>query len=62
MLVMPVADRVAKMFPNKVYRVPHDKFKDANEFPVRTGLHAEFRRVLGGTLLSTRPRIYLNSC
>ena len=27
-----VADRMAKLFPNKVYRVPHDKYKDANEF------------------------------
>lgn len=27
-----VADKVAKLFPNKVYRVPHDRFKDANEF------------------------------
>jgi len=27
-----LADRMAKLFPNKVYRVPHDKYKDANEF------------------------------
>ena len=27
-----VADRVARLFPNKVYRVPHDKYKDANDF------------------------------
>ena len=26
-----VAQRIAKMYPNKVYRVPHDKYKDANE-------------------------------
>lgn len=27
-----LADKLASMFPNKVYRIPHDKFKDANEF------------------------------
>jgi len=27
-----IAARISKMFPNKVYRVLHDKFKDANEF------------------------------
>jgi twinkle protein len=27
-----IADKIAKMFPNKVYRVDHSKFKDANEF------------------------------
>ena len=27
-----VADLMARLFPNKVYRVPHDKYKDANEF------------------------------
>jgi len=27
-----VADRVARLFPNKVYRVPHEKYKDANDF------------------------------
>lgn len=27
-----VAQKLANIFPNKVYRVPHDKFKDANEF------------------------------
>jgi twinkle protein len=27
-----VADKIAKLFPNKVYRVPHDTYKDANEF------------------------------
>jgi twinkle protein len=27
-----VADKISKMFPNKVYRVDHSKFKDANEF------------------------------
>jgi len=27
-----IADKVAKLFPNKVYRVPHGKYKDANDF------------------------------
>lgn len=27
-----VADKIANLFPNKVYRIPHDKYKDANEF------------------------------
>ena len=29
-----LAAKMANLFPNKVYRVPHDKFKDANEFLV----------------------------
>jgi len=37
-----VADRMAKLFPNKVYRVPHDKYKDANEF-LQKGAQAEFK-------------------
>ena len=27
-----VAQRIANLYPNKVYRVQHDKYKDANEF------------------------------
>ena len=27
-----VADKIAKLFPNKVYRVPHETYKDANDF------------------------------
>ena len=27
-----IADKIANLFPNKVYRIPHDKYKDANEF------------------------------
>lgn len=27
-----IADKIAKLFPNKVFRVPHDRYKDANEF------------------------------
>lgn len=27
-----IANKIASLFPNKVYRIPHDKYKDANEF------------------------------
>lgn len=27
-----VADKIAAIFPNKVYRIPHELFKDANEY------------------------------
>lgn len=37
-----VADRMAKLFPNKVYRVPHDKYKDANEF-LQDNANQEFK-------------------
>ena len=37
-----IADKIAKLFPNKVYRVDHSKFKDANEFLV-AGKAAEFK-------------------
>ena len=37
-----VADKIAKMFPNKVYRVDHSKYKDANEF-LQNGAATEFK-------------------
>ena len=37
-----VADKIAKMFPNKVYRVDHSKFKDANDF-LKAGAGAEYK-------------------
>ena len=37
-----VADRMARLFPNKVYRVPHDKYKDANDF-LQAGATQEFK-------------------
>jgi len=37
-----VAQRIAKMYPNKVYRVPHDKYKDANEF-LQAGAIQDFK-------------------
>jgi twinkle protein len=37
-----IADKISKLFPNKVYRVDHSKFKDANEFLV-AGKADEFK-------------------
>lgn len=37
-----IAEKLAGIFPNKVYRVPHTKFKDANEFLV-AGAEHEYR-------------------
>ena len=37
-----LADKVAKLFPNKVYRVNHSPYKDANEF-LQAGKAAEFK-------------------
>lgn len=37
-----VAQRIANLYPNKVYRVQHDKYKDANEF-LEAGKGSEFR-------------------
>lgn len=28
----PIAQKLANLFPNRVYSIPHDKYKDANEF------------------------------
>ena len=36
-----VAQRIANLFPNKVYRMRHDKFKDANEF-LQAGARDEY--------------------
>ena len=38
-----LADRVSKLFPNKVYRVNHHPYKDANEF-LQAGKGAEFKQ------------------
>ena len=37
-----VADKIAAIFPNKVYRIPHDKYKDANEF-LEAGAGSSYR-------------------
>ena len=38
-----LADRVSKLFPNKVYRVDHRPYKDANEF-LQAGKGREFKQ------------------
>lgn len=38
-----LADRIAKMFPNRVYRVNHHPYKDANDF-LKAGKGAEFKQ------------------
>jgi len=38
-----IADKIAKMFPNKVYRVDHSKFKDANDF-LKANAGAEYKQ------------------
>jgi len=37
-----LADRMAKLFPNRVYRVPHGHYKDANDF-LQAGKGADFK-------------------
>ena len=37
-----IAAKIAKLFPNKVYRVDHSKYKDANEF-LKANAAAEFK-------------------
>jgi twinkle protein len=39
-----VADRMARLFPNKVYRIQHGEFKDANDF-LKAGKVAEFKNL-----------------
>lgn len=38
-----LADKIYRMFPGKVYRVPHTKYKDANEF-LTNKADAEYKR------------------
>ena len=37
-----IADKIAGLFPNKTYRIPHDKYKDANEF-LQSGANESFK-------------------
>ena len=39
-----LADRMARLFPNKVYRVDHGKYKDANDF-LQAGAAQQFKNV-----------------
>ena len=36
-----IATKLVNLFPNKIYRVPHDKYKDANEF-LQAGASQEY--------------------
>jgi replicative DNA helicase len=38
-----LADKFATLFPGKVYRVPHTKYKDANDF-ITSGAREEYKR------------------
>ncbi len=42
-----IADKIAKIFPNKVYRVDHSKYKDANDF-LKAGAGKEFKNAWWG--------------
>ena len=42
-----VADRIAKLFPNKVYRVDHGQYKDANDF-IKADKEEEFKSAWWG--------------
>ena len=42
-----IAAKMANLFPNKVYRVPHDKYKDANEF-LQSGQAGAFKNAWYG--------------
>ena len=39
-----LADRMARLFPNKIYRMQHGEFKDANDF-LKAGKSAEFKNL-----------------
>jgi twinkle protein len=52
-----VAQRIANLYPNKVYRVQHDKYKDANEF-LQAGARAEFFNAWFNAVKYTPENIY----
>ena len=54
-----IAAKIAKLFPNKVYRVDHSKFKDANEF-LKAGAAQEFKSAWWGASKYT-PENILNT-
>lgn len=54
-----IAAKIAKLFPNKVYRVDHSKFKDANEF-LKAGAVQEFKSAWWGASKYT-PENILNT-
>ena len=52
-----IAAKIAKMFPNKVYRVDHSKYKDANEF-LKAGAAQEFKSAWFGAKKYTPENIF----
>jgi twinkle protein len=54
-----VAQKLANIFPNKVYRVPHDKFKDANEF-LMAGEQAAYKNAWYNAQKYSAENIYLS--
>lgn len=54
-----IADKMSSMFPNKVYRIPHDKYKDANEF-LQAGKTTDFKNAMFNAKKST-PNNVLNT-
>lgn len=53
-----IASKIFNMFPNKTYRVPHDKYKDANEF-LQDNATKDFFNAWWNALVSIRLRISL---
>lgn len=54
-----VAQKLANIFPNRVYRVPHDKFKDANDF-LTAGCQAEYKNAWYNAQKYSAENIYLS--
>jgi twinkle protein len=54
-----LADRMARLFPNKVYRVQHGEYKDANDF-LQAGREREFKNLWWKPLKHT-PENILNT-
>ena len=54
-----LADRMARLFPNKVYRVQHGEYKDANDF-LQAGKGREFKNLWWKPLKHT-PENILNT-
>lgn len=51
------AMQLMRLFPNRVFKVPHDKFKDANEF-LQAGKSAEYNKCWWNAGLFTPDNIY----
>jgi 5S rRNA maturation endonuclease (ribonuclease M5) len=53
-----LADKFYRMFPGKVYRVNHGKYKDANDF-LKAGAEAEYKRLGGMPTRSSQITLFL---